>query len=102
MNYIRSYTVLFFIVFFISCGSGFKEFMINDMSLKLYENTEFTQEVRMLERRYTQKGKWEGSFAEGDTFRLNFDNSGLNANPEIIQMSYYVKNGNAVFFEIVN
>jgi len=69
------------LILFVSCNSKpIKEFILdNDEKLILFKNQTFEMETRLLERKYIQKGTWEGSLEEGQTFKLTSETKTKNS-----------------------
>lgn len=62
-------------------------------TIKLFEDNTFTQDNRLLERKYTIEGSWQGAIEEGDTFYTT-----IKEGIEIKKNSYYIYKNKAISF----
>lgn len=90
--------IIFALLILSSCTTTtIKEFSLNnDEYLKLYKNNTFEKETRLLERKFIQKGKWEGGFAEGQTLKLILNNDNIGLTNSLPYYTYTIENGLAI------
>jgi hypothetical protein len=99
LNYIFTLTLLTLT----SCSEPIREYILNDdvqhITLKLYADSTFIQQVEEIEDSYEYSGNWKGSLEEDSTFTTVATKKGF----QIITLTptniYQIKNGTAVRLE---
>ena len=83
-----------------SCSQKVKEFKINSdlehVTLILYSDSTFTEEIKELEDTYTYAGNWTGNHSEGSTFTTTTTSKGLTILTQTPKKTYKVKNNRAI------
>lgn len=91
--------MLFIAVVLIACNKPIKEFTLSDgMTLQLFSDSTFSQDIRLLERKYNVSGTWTGSVLEGNSFTTTRSGNGLEK--EVVT-TYIIKNENAALVNTV-
>tara|TARA_B110000037_G_C16680964_1_gene326699 strand:+ start:228 stop:527 length:300 start_codon:yes stop_codon:yes gene_type:complete len=74
----KVFTVLFLFIALQACNKPIKEYTLNDgMSLQLFSDSTFVQDIRLLERKYNVSGTWSGSLVEGNYFTTTTSGKGM-------------------------
>ena len=101
-NFFIHIIILFFLII-CSCSEPIKEFNLDTdvqhVTLKLYKDSTFIEQVEELEDSYNYSGIWKGKLNEGDTFTTITTQSGLQIITQTPINNYKIKNKTAILIK---